>query len=45
MWLFLLIIGIIGTIFVFVHINLELNALSKNIDSLNAEIKKHYGIE
>jgi len=45
MWLFLFIIGIIGTIVLFVHINLELNSLHKKTDALIAGIKKHYGLE
>jgi hypothetical protein len=45
MLLFLFIIGIIGTIFLFIHINLELNSLHKETDILIAEIKKHYGLE
>jgi len=39
------IIGIIGTLFLFIFINLELNALRKKVDNLILEIKKHYGIE
>jgi hypothetical protein len=45
MWFFLFIIGIIGALFLFVHINLELNTLQKTTDNLTAEIKKHYGLE
>jgi hypothetical protein len=45
MWLIALIIGIVGTIFLFVHVNLELNSLGKKTDSLIQEIKKYYGIE
>ena len=45
MWLFVFIIGIVGMIFLFVHINLELNSLHKKTDSLIEEIKKHYGLE
>jgi hypothetical protein len=45
MWLFLFIIGIIGTMFLFVHINLEVNSLEKQTDTLIAELKKHYGLE
>jgi hypothetical protein len=45
MLLFLFIIGIIATIILFVHINLELNSLQKKTDSLKTEIKKHYGLE
>jgi hypothetical protein len=39
------IIGIIGTLFLFIFINLELNSLHKKIDAVIMEIKKHYGIE
>lgn len=39
------IIGIIGTLFLFIFINLELNALRKKVDNLILEIKKHYEIE
>ena len=39
------IIAIIGTIFLFIHLNLELNSLNKKTDTLVSEIKKHYGIE
>jgi hypothetical protein len=45
MLLFFFIIAIIGTLFLFVHINLELNSLLKKTDNLIAEIKKHYGTE
>ena len=45
MWVFLLVIAIIGTIFLFIHLNLELNSLNKKTDTLIKEIKKHYGIE
>jgi hypothetical protein len=39
------IIGIIGTLFLFIFINLELNSLRKKTDAVIMEIKKHYGIE
>jgi hypothetical protein len=39
------IICIIGTLFLFIFINLELNSLHKKIDAVIMEIKKHYGIE
>jgi hypothetical protein len=43
MWLVLFILGLIGAIILFIHINLELNSLGKSIDTLIAELKKHYG--
>ena len=43
MWLILFIVALIGAILLFVHINLEMNSLGKNIDNLIAELKKHYG--
>jgi hypothetical protein len=43
MWLVLFILGLIGAIMLFIHINLELNALGKGVDNLIAELKKHYG--
>jgi hypothetical protein len=45
MWLIALIIGMVGTIFLFVHVNLELNSLGKKTDTLVQEIKKYYGVE
>jgi hypothetical protein len=45
MWFALFIIGLIGAMILFIHINLELNSLGKGIDNLIAELKKHYGTE
>jgi hypothetical protein len=45
MWIFFLILGIIGTIFIFIHVNLELNSINKKTDTLLREIKKHYQFE
>jgi hypothetical protein len=45
MWLILFILGLIGAILLFIHINLELNSLGKGIDNLIAELKKHYEIK
>jgi len=42
MWLAFFIVGLIGAIILFIHINLELNSLGKNIDALVTELKKHY---
>jgi hypothetical protein len=43
MWLVLFILGLIGAIMLFIHINLELNSLGKGIDTLISELKRHYG--
>jgi hypothetical protein len=45
MWLVLFILGLIGAIVLFIHINLELNTLGKGIDALITELKKHYEIK
>jgi hypothetical protein len=45
MLLIVLIIGIIGTIFLLVHVNLELNSLDNKFETLVREIKRHYGFE
>jgi hypothetical protein len=45
MGLFMIIIGIIGTLFLFVYINIELNSLQKTTETLISEIKNHYGIK
>jgi hypothetical protein len=44
-WIVFFILGIMGTLFLFIHINLELNSLGKKMDNLIVEIKKHYGIK
>ena len=45
MWLFFFIIGIILSIALLIHINLEINTIAKTTDSLYTELKKHYGIK
>jgi hypothetical protein len=45
MWIVFFIVGILGTLFLFIHINLELNVLHKKMENLIMEIKKHYGIK
>lgn len=45
MWLILFILGLIGAILLFIHINLEMNSFGKAIDNLIAELKKHYEIK
>jgi hypothetical protein len=45
MWLVFFVLGIMGTLLLFIHINLELNSLGKKMDNLIVEIKKHYGIK
>ena len=45
MWLVFFVLGIMGTLLLFIHINLELNSLGKKMDNLVMEIKKHYGIK
>ncbi len=45
MWIIFFIIALLAAIILFVHINLELNALEKNIDGVIAELRKHYGLE
>jgi hypothetical protein len=43
MWIVFFVLGIMGTLLLFIHINLELNVLHKKMDNLIMEIKKHYG--
>ena len=45
MWIVFFVLGIMGTLLLFIHINLELNSLGKKMDNLIVEIKKHYGIK
>jgi hypothetical protein len=44
-WIVFFVLGIMGTLLLFIHINLELNSLGKKMDNLIVEIKKHYGIK
>ncbi|MGB7568076.1 MAG: hypothetical protein WBM07_09460 [Chitinivibrionales bacterium] len=45
MWLVFFVLGILGTLLLFIHINLELNSLNRKMDNLVMEVKKHYGIK
>lgn len=45
MWFVFFIIALVAAIVLFIHINLELNSLAKSIDTVVAEIRKHYGLE
>jgi hypothetical protein len=42
MLIFFLFIGIIGMLFLFVFINMELNSIRKKTDDMIAGLKKHY---
>ena len=45
MWIILFVVALVAAVILFVHINLELNALGKNVDKVVADLKKHYGLE
>jgi len=45
MWLLFFVIGIILSVALLIHINLEINTIAKTTDSLFIELKKHYGIK
>jgi hypothetical protein len=45
MWFAIFILGLVAALVLCITINLELNALSKTIDTFILEIKKHYGLE
>jgi hypothetical protein len=45
MWLIFFVIALVAAIVLFIHINLELNALSKSVDTIVTDIRKHYGLE
>jgi hypothetical protein len=45
MLIFFLIVGIIGMLFLFIFINVDMNSLRKKADELIAGIKKHYESE
>jgi HAMP domain-containing protein len=45
MWMLFFIVGLIAAIALCIHINLEVNALGKSVDTLTSELKRHYGIK
>jgi hypothetical protein len=45
MLIFIIILTLIFAVILLININLEMNSLSKSIENLTLEIKKHYGIK
>ncbi len=45
MWIIFFFAALLAVIILFIHINLELNSLSKVVESLVSLIRKHYGID
>lgn len=45
MWIIFFLFALVAAIVLFIHINLELNTLGKNVDALVSAARKHYGLE